>query len=196
MTNDVDAILLTSSEIKRAANQVGDKFNLGNGWLNSDFKNTDSYSNKLIEVSKHYRTFSNVLNVRTIADEYLVAMKLMSGRRYKYDLSDVVGILHEHNEKGNPISIEEITNAFNELYGEDAKMPESSSQLLKEIEATNNRGKLKELFLQTRKNEEKTKEMILKFQEEYPNTITKGNFTEVVENLLRKATNKLNPPTR
>ena len=53
----------------------------------------------LHEVSVYYRTFSNVLTIRTITAEYLLAMKLMSGRRYKNDLSDIVGILWEHQKK-------------------------------------------------------------------------------------------------
>ena len=37
---------------------------------------TDSYSPKLIEFSCYYRTFANVVTVRTIEAEYLIAMKL------------------------------------------------------------------------------------------------------------------------
>lgn len=76
-------------------NAVGDRLDLPNGWLNADFKNTNSYSPKLVQFSKYYRTYSNVLNIRAISAEYLVAMKLMSGRRYKKDLSDIIGILSE-----------------------------------------------------------------------------------------------------
>lgn len=52
---------------------------------------TASYTPKLRYYSKYYKTFSNVLTVRTVTAEYLVAMKLKSGRKYKNDLSDVVG---------------------------------------------------------------------------------------------------------
>lgn len=75
-----------------------------NGWLNADFKNTSSYSPKLSQCSKYYRINSNVLNIRTISAEYLVAMKLMSGRRYKKDLSDIIGILNEQERIGEPLS--------------------------------------------------------------------------------------------
>ena len=35
-------------------------------------------------------------------------MKLMSGRKYKNDLSDVIGILREYQNSGNPILYEQI----------------------------------------------------------------------------------------
>ncbi len=47
MTTDVDAIIRAASSMKDAANRVGDKFDLPNGWLNADFQRTDSYTAKL-----------------------------------------------------------------------------------------------------------------------------------------------------
>lgn len=93
MTTDIDAIIQAASAMKDVINRVGDRYNLPNGWLNQDFKNTDSYSPKLLQFSEYYKVYANVLTVRTIAAEYLVAMKLRSGRQYKSDLSDVLGIL-------------------------------------------------------------------------------------------------------
>ena len=81
MTYDVDAVIMASSVMKEAINQVGDIFHLPNGWLNTDFDRTSSFSPKLVEFSKYYKRFSNVLTVRTISAEYLIAMKLMSGRK-------------------------------------------------------------------------------------------------------------------
>ena len=75
-TYDVDAIIQASSAMKDAVNRVGDKFGLPNGWLNADFTRTSSYSPKLAAFSTYYKTFSNVLTVRTISGAYLVAMKL------------------------------------------------------------------------------------------------------------------------
>ena len=49
MTFDIDAIITASSVMKDAINHVGDKFGLPSGWLNTDFKNTKSYSNKLFD---------------------------------------------------------------------------------------------------------------------------------------------------
>ena len=44
MTYDMDAIISASSVMKDAINKVGDKFNLPNGWLNTDFIRTKSYT--------------------------------------------------------------------------------------------------------------------------------------------------------
>ena len=91
MTSDIDAVIHANSSMKEAINAVGDKFDLPNGWLNADFMHTGSYSSKLDEISVYYKTFGGVLDVRTISAEYLIAMKLRSGRKYKNDLSDIIG---------------------------------------------------------------------------------------------------------
>ena len=61
MTNDIEAIIQASSAMKDTINIVGDRYELPNGWLNSDFKNTPSYRSSLIAHSEHYCTFSNIL---------------------------------------------------------------------------------------------------------------------------------------
>ena len=74
--------------MKKAINNVSDNLKLPNGWLNADFKNTKSYSDKLFGISIYHKTFSNVLTIRTVFAEYLIAMKLVSGRQYKYGPSE------------------------------------------------------------------------------------------------------------
>ena len=111
MTYDMDAIIISSTAMKQAINQVGDNLGLPNGWLNTDFMRTKSYSPKLIEHSVYYKTFSNILTVRTVTAEYMIAMKLMAGRKYKNDLSDVIGVLKYHKEQGVPITLEQIKKA-------------------------------------------------------------------------------------
>ena len=100
MMYDIDADITASSAMKAAINAVGNRLDSPNGWLNADFKNTSFYSPKLSQYSKYYHTYSNVLNIRTITAEYRIAMKLMSRRRYKKDLSDIVGILSEQERRG------------------------------------------------------------------------------------------------
>ena len=89
MTTDIDAIIHAASSMKDAINEVGNRHDLPAGWLNTEFTQTGSFSPKLVEHSVYYRTFSNVLQIRTVSAEYLIAMKLRSGRQYKNDLSDV-----------------------------------------------------------------------------------------------------------
>lgn len=111
MTADIDAVIHSASSMKDAVNAVGNRFDLPRGWLNEDFVHTDSYSPKLDELSVYYKSFYGVLSVRTIEAEYLIAMKLRSGRKYKNDLSDVVGILAEHKKRGLELTLEKINSA-------------------------------------------------------------------------------------
>lgn len=126
MTTDVDAVIHTVSSMKDAVNRVRDKYNLPNGWLDADFMKTASYTPKLDEYSVRYRQFSNVLNVRTVSAEYLVAMKLCSEPKYKKDLSDIIGILNEHEKLGVPITMEDIDRAVCNLYDNWDKIPADS----------------------------------------------------------------------
>ena len=116
-TTDVDAIIHAASAMKEAINRVGDKYYLANRWLNEDFVRTVSYSPKIEEFSQFYRQYSNVLQVRTIKAEYIIAMKLRAGRKYKNDFSDIIGVLMEHEEKNEHISYGDIDRAVINLYG-------------------------------------------------------------------------------
>lgn len=133
LTYDIDALIFSSSAMKQAANRVGDRFDLPDGWLNMDFKKTGSYSKTLSQVSVYYKTFSNVLEVRTIGAQYLIAMKLMSGRQYKNDMSDVAGILWEHKKNGRNISREDIDEAVKLLYKNVNELSSDSKQFINGI---------------------------------------------------------------
>ena len=183
LTYDVDAVIVASGAMKEAINIVGGKLNLPRGWLNADFKRTESYSGKLLTVSVYYKTFSNILQVRTVAAEYLVAMKLMSGRRYKNDISDIYGILWEHKKNGTPISRAAIEQAVIELYGSLAKLPATSSALL---EKAFENGDFENLYKQSREDEKEAKEIMIEFEEQYPNTIKTENIDAVLEQMKRK----------
>ena len=78
-------IINAASSMKDAINNVGDRFSLPNGWMNDEFMKTDSYTPRIVQYSKYYHTYSNVITFRTVTGEHLVAMKLRSGREYKYD---------------------------------------------------------------------------------------------------------------
>ena len=116
LTTDIDHVV-SGGSIKDAVHRVADKFGISDGWLNSDFRTTASYSPKLIQYSKPYKCFNQILNVRTVQAEYLLAMKLVSFRSYKRDRSDIIGILDSHNKRGEPISLEKVDVAVKNLYG-------------------------------------------------------------------------------
>lgn len=184
MTTDVDALIHAASGMKEAINRVGDRFSLPNDWLNADFKSTDSYSPRLIEFSVYYRTWYNVLTVRTIAAEYLVAMKLRSGRPYKSDLSDVIGILYEHEKKGTPITMEQIQKAVSDLYGSWDSLPETSRTF---VENVLRNGKFAQLYSQIAADEKETKELLIQFEQEYPGVMKETNVDSIAGTLQKKA---------
>ena len=181
VTYDADAIIYASSVMREAINYVRDEFGLPHEWLNEGFKKTSSYSDKLFEVSVYYRSFSNVMVVRTITAEYLIAMKAMSGRQYKYDLSDIVGIIWEHEKNGKPISREDIDKAVTKLYAAEP-LPDISLQLLDDVFATEDY----ELFYnQIRDSEKESKAILVEFDRTNPGELKGENINSII-NTLRK----------
>lgn len=186
MTYDIDAVINASSVMKEAVNAVGDRLDLPNGWLNTDFKNTSSYSPKLSQYSKYYRTYSNVLKIRTISAEYLIAMKLMAGRRYKKDLSDIVGILSEQERRGEPLSYQQIDCAVRNLYGGWENISQYAIQLLKAALESEN---LTELFLDQKKEEKFVKRAVLQVQRYEEKKVSENNVDVIIQRALNKKRN-------
>ena len=184
MTTDVDALIHAASSMKDAINRVGDRFSLPNGWINSDFRNTSSYTPKLTQFSEYYKTYSNVVTIRTVSSEHLIAMKLRSGRQYKSDLSDVLGILAEHEKRGVPITMEQIRKAVADLYGDWSSMPEASQVFIENVMES---GDFQQLYQRTMQGEQEAKNLLIQFEQEYPGVTTGGNVDSIVENLQKKS---------
>lgn len=183
MTTDVDAVIHAVSSMKDAINRVGDKFHLPNGWLNADFMKTGSYSAKLEQFSVRYREFSNVLEVRTISAEYLIAMKLRSGRKYKKDLSDVIGILYEHEQRGLPLTMDEIDKAVRDLYGGWQDIPADSISFIKDAME---KGNFKKAYQVISDEEQRSKDLLIQFQDDYPGITNTENANTILETLKRR----------
>ena len=183
MTTDVDAVIHAVSYMKEAVNHVGDKYNLPNGWLNADFMKTDSYSSKLDQYSVYYREFSNVLTVRTVSAEYLIAMKLCSGRKYKKDLSDVIGILAEHEKRGEPITMGRIDKAVTDLYGSWEKISEDSKNFIQEAME---KGNFEKAYAEISAEETKAKGLLINFEQDYPGVTNTANVNDILKNLKKK----------
>ena len=116
-TQDFDVILRTASGVKDVITRFADENNLPRNWMNTDFEKTASFSDTLAEVSRHYCWLNNqTLEIRTVSGVYLIAMKMMSHREYRNDLSDAIGILIEEAEAGNKFSYDDIEDAYNRLY--------------------------------------------------------------------------------
>ena len=183
VTYDIDAIILASSAMKDAINHVGDRMGLPGNWLNADFQKTTSFSNKLLEVSVYYKTFSNILTIRTVAAEYLIAMKLMSGRQYKFDLSDIAGILWEHQKNGKPISREAINKAIITLYGENATLPDVSQKMIDDAFTD---GNYEGAYTKIRESEKQAKDILVDFDKTHPGELKGENINAILEQAKKR----------
>ena len=183
MTYDMDAIIKSSGAMKDAINAVGDRLGLPVGWINTDFINTNSYTPRLVEYSKYYKTFANVLQIRTVSSEYLVAMKLMAGRQYKNDLSDIVGVLMEQEERNQPLTFEKIQKAIIDLYDSYSRIPEDSRVF---IEAVYKKADLHSFYKQCRELEQENKDVLVGFQEDYPGVLNGDNLAEILKTAKAK----------
>ena len=133
-----------------------------------------------------YRTYSNVLNIRTISAEYLVAMKLMSGRRYKKDLSDIIGILSEQKRMGKSLSYQQIDCAVRNLYGGWDNISEYAIQVLKAALDSEN---LKELFMEQEREEVLSKQAVLQVQKYEGEKVKESNVDEIIQKALSRKKN-------
>ncbi len=185
MTTDIDSVIYASSSMKDAIIRVADDQNLESDWLNDDFKKTSSYSAKLHEHSKFYKKFCNCLDVRTVDDEYLVAMKLKSGRVYKHDLSDIVGVIKENNEKGHDLSIEKINSAYLELY--DEPLREKDATLLKQIFSAPDYG---ELYYTTVDDEAENKQLLKNAERDYKGVLNQDNVAQFLKGMRKRHPSK------
>ena len=183
MTTDIDAYIYASSSMKDVINRVGDRYQLPNGWLNTDFSKTKSFSSKIVQFSKFYKTYANVLTIRTIESEYLIAMKLKSFRQYKNDISDIAGILKEHEENGTPITLQQVQKAVIDLYGE---MNSISKEAQEFIERSIKNGEYKKTYETIVSQEKDIKNTLLKVQQTGTSIRNEEELTNILKALKKK----------
>lgn len=185
-TQDIDVIARGSSAIKDTILKISDSHNLPPDWMNSDFIRTSSYSDKIIEFSEHYRTYyGGLLEIRTIKNEYLIAMKMMSGRMYKHDFSDIVGILLESKEHGHPIAFPAIEKAITDLYGDAEKIKPATMEKVREY-ATMGVSDLKALYENSAKDETRISHSLLSMDKKYIGLINQDTVEDIVSEIQAK----------
>jgi hypothetical protein len=180
---DIDADYNAPSVMKEAINVVGDKYGLPNGWVNADFKKTASYSPKIVQYSQYYKTFSGVLMIRTVRAEYLVAMKLVSGRQYKKDLSDIAGIVLEQKKAEKPLSYEMIDKAICNLYGGWQDVSDYAKEVLDRVLSSDD---LEKLFISLSEDEAEAKEALREMNVKYPNVVKQDNVNDIIAAIKAK----------
>ena len=105
-------------------------------------------------------------------------MKLMAGRRYKNDLSDIIGILLEQRDRKKEISLECIKKAAEELYDGYENLPEDSRIFIEEVYHNSD---LETLYANVRKEEKKSRELLLEFDEDYPYVLNGDNVMDILK---------------
>ncbi|MBR1907215.1 MAG: hypothetical protein IJ819_12290 [Clostridiales bacterium] len=147
---------------------------------------TTSYTPKIIQYSKYYHTYSNVITFRTVTGEYLVAMKLRSGREYKFDRSDVIGILLEQERNGDPLSMERIKKAVTDLYGSYDVL---SDEIRSFIEQAVQDGNYAEKFKLIRQLEDENKTLLVEYIETKPGVVNRDNTNDILASLRKRKSN-------
>lgn len=133
-SEDIDCTDKSGVLMNDYINVVAEKYGLPKHWINTDFIHTKSYSNKLEQYSTFYKSYGfGALEVRTIKDEYLIAMKVVSARKYKNDYSDIFGIVNECRQNGKTITLKLVETAIYNLYGDINVADKSAFDFAKEI---------------------------------------------------------------
>ena len=114
-------------------------------------------------------------------------MKLMAGRQYKYDLSDVIGVLWEQEKREKPLSLEMIKKAVEELYGDYESLPENSRAFIEKAIAN---GNYDVEYARVRQIEAENKDILLEFQQEYPEVTNIDNVNEILASIRKKKSEK------
>jgi len=114
-------------------------------------------------------------------------MKLRSGRKYKNDLSDIIGILSEHEKLGEPITMESIDTAVTNLYGGWDSISEEARQYIQNVMRQGNYGEMYDTILE---EERRTKDLLIEFREHYPGVADTVNVDSIVADLKAKRGSK------
>lgn len=89
-----------------------------------------------------------------------------------------MGILREQENRGQPLTMGQITQAVEDLYSGWEKLPQGSQALLEQILEDSKTGELYQVY---REQERLAKESLLEFEQQYPGATKEEN----VENILR-----------
>ena len=188
-TYDMDALISASSAMGDAISHVGDKYGLPNGWLNEDFIKTKSYTPKLRQYSVHYKEFGRILEIRTVQAEYLLAMKMVSARDYKNDLSDIIGIIAEHQQRLLPLTWEMVERAMLELYGSWERVALETVQLVRNALTLPDAAVV---YDQYRAEEIATKDFLTDFEQKYPKVANQDNIASILAQAKKKREQQTN----
>ena len=104
-------------------------------------------------------------------------MKLVSGRQYKKDLSDIIGILREQQHIGKPLDYEMIVHAVIRMYGSWDRVSDFSKEfLMKALETSN----LEQLYKTIFDEENEAHDAVVEFDKKYPKKLNGDNVNDII----------------
>ncbi|MFH0926095.1 MAG: DUF6036 family nucleotidyltransferase [bacterium] len=113
-TKDIDALYEPKTIINQLVKKIAESNNLRDDWLNDSIK---GFISRNYDV-KEFITLSN-LKIYTVSPQYLLAMKLLSGRDVDYDdIKYLISILGLHTS-------EEVYNILLKYYPNDRILPKT-----------------------------------------------------------------------
>jgi len=110
-------------------------------------------------------------------------MKLVSGRQYKKDLSDIADIIYEQQISGKPLTYEMIDKAVCNLYGNWDNIEKYARDLLDKILACDD---LQSLFIELSEDEKVAKDALLEMTKKYSKVVNKDNVNDIIAATLKK----------
>lgn len=186
MTKDFDVLVNSPNEIKDVIHKIAEQFNLSQDWMNTDFKRTKSYSDKLRIVSKHKYSFNhNSIEIRTVNDEYLIAMKLVSAREYRSDISDIVGILIYAGKEKRRIAYGDVIRALDELYDNPSELVKPELLLQAEQYTLMGTEELLKIFQELKDEEDYTNKKLAEIDRDYPGAVTENTIDNIIADIRR-----------
>lgn len=190
-SQDFDITTQPKERIKEITGKIADQYNLPDNWMNMDFMKTASYSDKLREVSKYYRSFNNEsIEFRTVKAQYLIAMKMVSAREYRNDISDIVGILSFMKKNSEEISIEIIDAAIDKLYGDRSKVikDEVYNKVRGYVDLTSE--ELDVEYERLHQSESELGQALTSIDKKYSNVVKEDNIQNIIASLKRRQEKK------
>lgn len=186
-SQDFDILTQSMDKIKEVSYRIADLYNLPNDWMNTEFVHTASYSDKLREISQYFCSFNNgSVEFRTVKAQYLIAMKMVSAREYRNDISDIVGILAYMKKHEEDISMEVIEEAIKYLYDNTKSIvKEEVYDSVKEyvnlsVEELDNK------YFELSQKENETKQQLVAIDQNYPGVVNEDSIENVIANLKKR----------
>ena len=105
---------------------------------------------------------------------------MVSGRKYKNDLSDILGILYYHYKNDDEITYSEIAQAIINLYGDFSRIKD---EIVRFVKSAIDKKTFVDGYNLQKKNEQNIKANLIQFEEKYENVLDEDNIDDIINKL-------------